>query len=50
MSEVDKWLDKAVKYEQDFLDGDEKKKNSANLAFRHAMHLDGNEEYKDNVI
>ncbi len=47
---VNKWLTKAAAYEIDFLNGDERKRTSANLAFRRAMKLDGNEKYADNII
>lgn len=48
--QVDKWLDKAAYYEDLYLAGDATKKTPANLAFRRAMRMDGDESYKGDII
>ena len=50
MNTPDHWLDKAAHYESKFVEGDESARKKANMAFRRAMHLDGNEDYKDDII
>ncbi len=51
MNAVDKWLDKAVDYEQKYFDGDETAKKKANMAFRRAVNLEsGKNDFSDDVL
>jgi len=50
IDQTDKWFDMAVKYEAEFVAGNEAKKKAANMAFRRAMILDGNTTYTEDIL
>ena len=47
---VEDWLDKACRYENQFVAGDESAKRKANMAFRRAMTIDDGRVHTGDVI